>query len=111
MAQTSGEPARSSDSLKLEESAALAGRWVIATETGDCAVDFTTTRIDSANAWAVDDSTGCLGRLAPGTVGWRPTPDGIALAAADRRTVLLFAKGADGWTATSPGGAATLRRG
>lgn len=111
MAQTSGEPAQSSDSLKLEEPAGLAGRWVIATETGDCAVVFTTTRIESANAWAVEDVGGCLRGLAPGTIGWRPTPDGIALVAANRLTVVLFARTADGWTATLAVGAATLRRG
>lgn len=111
MAQTSGEPAQSSGSLRLDEPATLAGRWVIATERGDCAVVFATTRIESANAWALEDSTGCLNGLAPGAVGWRPTPDGIALASADRRTVVLFAKGADGWSGTLSGAAATLRRG
>ena len=111
MGQTHDEPTGSSGSLKLEEPATLAGPWVIATAQGDCRVVFTTTRIDSANAWVVEDSTNCLAGIVPDTVGWRPTPDGIALAAADRRTVALFARGADGWSATLPGGAATLRRG
>ncbi len=111
MTQLHGEPAQSSGSLRLEEPAALVGRWIVATQRGDCAVDFTARRIDSANAWAVEDATGCLTALAPGVVGWRPTPDGIALASADRRTVVLFATGADGWSATLSGDPATLRKG
>lgn len=111
MTQLHGEPAQSSGSLRLEEPATLVGRWIIAMQTGDCAVDFTARRIDSANAWAVEDVTGCLTASVPGVVGWRPTPDGIALASADRRTVVLFATGADGWSATLSGGPATLRRG
>lgn len=111
MAQTHDEPAQSSGSLRMEEPETLAGRWLIATAQGDCAVVFTSRRIDSANGWAVEDASGCLAGLVPGVVGWRPVPDGIALASADRRTAVLFARGADGWTATLPGGAATLRRG
>ncbi|KQM30907.1 AprI/Inh family metalloprotease inhibitor [Sphingomonas sp. Leaf10] len=111
MAQTQDEPTQSSGSVRIEEPETLAGRWVIATAQGDCAVVFTSRRIDSANAWAVEDASGCLAGLVPGVVGWRPVPDGIALASADRRTAVLFARGAAGWTATLPGGAATLRRG
>jgi hypothetical protein len=111
MAKTHDEPAQSSGSLRLEEPQTLAGRWSIATAKGECAVVFTNRRIDSANAWAIDDASGCLAGLVPGVVGWRPVPDGIALASADRRTVALFATGADGWTATLPNGPARLRRG
>lgn len=110
MAKTHDEPAQSSGSLRLEEPETLAGRWSIATAKGECAVVFTGRRIDSANAWAIDDASGCLAGLVPGVVGWRPVPDGIALASADRRTAALFATGADGWTATLPNGPARLRR-
>ncbi|MGN7161262.1 AprI/Inh family metalloprotease inhibitor [Sphingomonas sp. SAFR-052] len=111
MAQTHDEPAQSRGSLRMEEPESLAGRWLVATAKGECAVVFTTRRVESANAWALEDAGNCFAGLVPGAVGWRPVPDGIALASADRRTAALFARGADGWTATLASGAATLRRG
>jgi hypothetical protein len=96
----------------MSEPGELAGQWVIATAAGSCAVVFAATRVESANAWKIEDPSGCLQALVPGAVGWRPTPDGVAIAGDDRRTLALFAAAdrAQAGSATLASGPATLRR-
>lgn len=96
----------------MREPEELAGAWAIETPTATCAITFTTRRVESANGWAIDDPGGCLAAVVSGAVAWRPTPEGVALAADDRRTLVVFNAAADGQTATASlnGGTATLRR-
>jgi hypothetical protein len=112
MTHVSDERQQPSGSLRMGEPQELAGRWEIATPAGACTVVFAATRMESANGWAIEDATACLKALVPGAVVWRPTPDGVALAGDDRRTLALFAAadGVQAGTATLASGPATLRR-
>lgn len=97
---------RPSGSLRMREAPEFAGRWLIEVDNKSCAVVFAAERVESANAWRLDDPTGCLAAVVPGVVGWRPSPEGIELAGADRLTVLVFTA-----TGETTVGRATLRGG
>ncbi|WP_176484531.1 AprI/Inh family metalloprotease inhibitor [Sphingomonas spermidinifaciens] len=100
-------------SLRMAEAASLTGRWTVTVTAGkDCRIELLAARLESANAHLLADESGCLAALAGAPVaGWRPAPDGIEIAAADRRTLLSFADQGDGTAiAATPGGQATLSR-
>jgi hypothetical protein len=113
-ADMSDQSPRKNASLRLAEPVELAGEWrVAAPGRAPCAVRFDVTRVETANAHALGDPSGCLAALVGRPLaGWRPVPDGIELAGSDRLTVLLFSYTGDGGaTATTPDGATlTLRR-
>lgn len=98
-------------SLRMVEPADVAGTWYVMSSRGHCALTLTTTRVEAANAYALVGA-GCLSDLLPSPVaGWRPAPDGIELAGADRRTLVLFADQGDGTGhATLADGTAILSR-
>ncbi len=106
--QTSRTP---SISLRMAEPADVAGAWDVTLPGQHCVLTLTTTRIEEANAYALDGAA-CLSELLPSPIaGWRPAPDGLELAGADRRTLVLFADQGDGTgRATLTVGTATLRR-
>lgn len=100
-----------STSLRMVEPAEVAGRWDVTLPGRHCVLTLTTNRVEDANAYALDGAA-CLADLLPLPVaGWRPAPDGLELAGADRRTLVLFADQGDGTgRATLAGGTATLCR-
>lgn len=112
MTHENGEVPQESGSPMMREATELAGHWVVKTATAQCAVTFAMQRIESANGWTLVDPSACLAGVVPGAVAWRPTPEGVALAAADRRTLALFSWERSGAVATAalPGGTATLHR-
>jgi hypothetical protein len=95
----------------MAEPAEVAGSWNVTVSGRQCALTLTTTRVEAANAYALDGAA-CLSDLLPSPVaGWRPAPDGIELAGDDRRTLVLFADQGDGTgRATLAGDVVTLRR-
>lgn len=112
MIQTSAEMPQASGSLRMQEPAELAGRWVLVTRDSSCAIVLSGDRMEEANGWAIaSPPPACLVALVPDAVAWRPVPEGLALAAADRRTLVVFtATGVSTATATIGGQPATLRR-
>ncbi len=104
---------RNQASLRMAEPAELEGAWTVAvTGEASCRIDLRSTRVEAAYAYALGDESGCLAALAGAPVaGWRPAPDGIEIAAADRRTLLMFADQGDGTAlAATARGAARLAR-
>lgn len=93
-------------SLRMREASEVAGRWLVQAAGRSCGITLTAQRIEDANAWRLDDPAGCLAAIVPGAVGWRPAPEGIEFAGADRLTLLVFTA-----TGEEPVGRATLRSG
>ena len=99
-------------SLRMREPEALAGPWSIEIGQQHCSIRLETKRVEAANGWALVDSSGCLAAALPGAVVWRPIPEGIEFAAADRRSVIVFTATGDapvGEGTLPDGRAATLR--
>ena len=94
---------RISGSLRMREPAALAGRWVVYIGQQHCGINLEAKRVEDANGWALIDPSGCLSAAIPGAVAWRPVPEGIEFAAADRRSVIVFTA-----TGDSPAGEGRL---
>lgn len=100
------KPSHLQGSLKMREAPDIAGRWLVQTAGKSCEIVLTAQRIEEANAWRLDDPSRCLASLIPGVAGWRPSPEGIELAGADRLTLLVFTA-----TGEEPVGRATLSGG
>lgn len=98
-----------SDSPRLNETTTYVGRWNVTGGKKPCLISLLATRVESANAWAVDGA--CPGEVLDDVAGWRPEPDGIALARADGLTRALFADQGDRtWVWEGEGSRLTLSR-
>lgn len=81
--------------LRMAEPHELAGDWIMAVDGKHCRLRFGSARVEAMNAYAltIADATCLNGSIDPTPAGWRPAPDGIELAGADRLTVALFVDG------------------
>ena len=78
--------------LVLRDVAELAGVWQVRGGGVDCTITLSVERVDSANAHRLADPQRCLARLLGQSVaGWRPAPDGLDFARADRLSAGFFA--------------------
>jgi hypothetical protein len=95
----------------LPEAETLAGHWSVTEQGSSAACAITLTLRPLGNAHAVDYDGRCLSGLRlDGVAAWRPATDGLALAAADGRTVAFFAHESGGYVLRRPGSAALLLR-
>lgn len=92
-------------SLRMREAEELLGAWTIEIGNDRCTMTFDAMRLEAANGWRLIDPSGCLGRIVKDAAIWRPAPEGIEIAAADRRTLLVFTATGDAMAeATLPDG-------
>lgn len=93
----------------LREAVDFAGEWRVAGGGPPCRVQLAAGRVESANAHALTDASGCLARLLGGPVaGWRPATDGIDVAGPDRLSVGFFSFQGDGSATLARPGRPTL---
>lgn len=77
-------------SLRMAETAEVAGSWTLVAGDRRCALELTLTRVESANAYGMKGGA-CLDPLLRSrAVGWRPAPEGLEIVGADRLTLATF---------------------
>jgi hypothetical protein len=87
-----GGPALASIPLEPASPAGHAGAWELVSDQGRCMLTLGQSPAPGGLGWSIDSGRSCLIDLGLSVTAWRLEPDGLALVAPDRSTVVFLSR-------------------